>query len=140
MLRVVADTNTVISGLLWRGKPFELLRAAERNELVFCTSPALLAELQDVLTRRKFAARLSALGLTPATAVRIFRDTAIVFPSDSLREVVITDDPDDDAVLACALAAKNPDFIVSGDKHLRKLKEFRGIHIITVSELLIRLS
>ena len=51
----------------------------------------------------------------------------------------ILDDPDDDHVLACAIAAQ-ADFIVSGDRHLLDLKEYQGILIVTSVEAVNRLA
>lgn len=59
-MRVVADTNVVVSGLFWRGAPRQLLDAARAQLVDLYTSPALLAELSDVLLRDKFANRLIA--------------------------------------------------------------------------------
>jgi predicted nucleic acid-binding protein len=55
VLRAVADTNTVISGLLYRGSERSLLEAARSGALALYTSAALLAEIVDVLPRAKFA-------------------------------------------------------------------------------------
>jgi putative PIN family toxin of toxin-antitoxin system len=52
-MRVVPDTNTVVSGLLWQGAPHDLLILASTGEITLYTSPALLAELRDVLNRPK---------------------------------------------------------------------------------------
>lgn len=57
--------------------------------------------------------------------------TAVVHPA--VISPVILDDPDDDQVLACALAAKAA-IIVSGDRHLLDLKEYQGIRIVTAAE------
>lgn len=69
-MRVVADTNTVVSGLLWHGPPRELLDAARSGKIQLFTSSILLAELEDVLGRDKLANRLGLVGLTPAELVR----------------------------------------------------------------------
>ena len=61
-MRVVADTNIVVSGLLWRGNPRRLLEAAREGTIDLFTSAALLAELEDVLSRAKFAQRLVSAG------------------------------------------------------------------------------
>jgi putative PIN family toxin of toxin-antitoxin system len=51
-VRVVLDTNVVISVLLWRGEPFRLFQAIRQNERAqLFTSPALLQEMAEVLTR-----------------------------------------------------------------------------------------
>ena len=54
-MRLVIDTNTVVSGLLWNNAPFHLIQAALRGRVDLFTSRALLLELEDVLPRRKFA-------------------------------------------------------------------------------------
>ena len=64
-MRAVADTNTVISGLLWQGTPRQILDAALYNTIELFTSVALLAEMEEVLHREKFARRLSLANLTP---------------------------------------------------------------------------
>ena len=53
MTRTVPDTNIVISGLLWRGNPRRVLDAARDGIIELYTSPVLLEELEDVLSRKK---------------------------------------------------------------------------------------
>ncbi|NEO52174.1 MAG: putative toxin-antitoxin system toxin component, PIN family [Okeania sp. SIO3B5] len=48
-MRIILDTNTVISGLLWRGKPFEVLELVRSGQVEAYTSEAMLEELLDVL-------------------------------------------------------------------------------------------
>ena len=57
-MRVVADTNVVVSGLLWLGPPRRVLDMAKAGDVHLFTSGELLEELRDVLSRRKFARRL----------------------------------------------------------------------------------
>ena len=57
-MRVVADTNTVVSPFLWGGPPKAVLDTAREGRITLHTTPALLAELEDVISRAKFAARL----------------------------------------------------------------------------------
>jgi putative PIN family toxin of toxin-antitoxin system len=132
--RAVADTNTVVSGLLWRGAPRQVLDAARRGEVLLFISPELLAKLEDVLSRPKFAARLEAAGVTVAELVtgyaaltHLVRLTAI--------EPVIAEDPDDDVVLATAVTAQ-ANFIVSGDRHLLEQGRHKAITILAAAELL----
>src|SRR6266571_5322928 len=56
-VHVVADTNTVVSGLLWYGPPRQVLDAARTGTITLSTSAPLLAELAEVLQRPKFAQR-----------------------------------------------------------------------------------
>ena len=56
-MRVVADTNVIVSGLLWHGPSRQLLNAARQGTVELFTSGALLAELEEVLQREKFIKR-----------------------------------------------------------------------------------
>jgi hypothetical protein len=64
-VRLVLDTNTAISGLLWGGAPSQLIDAAQDQKIELISSLALLAELDDVITRRKFIKQLFCV--TPQT-------------------------------------------------------------------------
>jgi putative PIN family toxin of toxin-antitoxin system len=68
-VRVVADTNTVVSAFLWGGLPAEILAVARERRISLHTSPALLAELEDVLARGKFAARITQVGSSAAQMI-----------------------------------------------------------------------
>lgn len=136
-MKVVADTNTVISGLLWRGVPREILELAHSGKITLYTSPDLLAELADVLERDKFTARLKAAQTTARELVLGYGELAtLVHPTST--PSVIKDDPDDDMILACAIAA-NAEVIISGDSHIKSLKSYQGISILTANELLEKL-
>jgi putative PIN family toxin of toxin-antitoxin system len=136
-VRLVLDTNAAVSGLLWHGNPGKLIDAAQAGRLILCASAPLLAELHGVLGREKFAKHLQARGLT---ATQIFEGytalTTVVVPA--IIPPAIIDDPDDDAVLACAVAAK-ADLVVSGDPHLVKLEQYEGIPIVAPAEAVKRL-
>ena len=136
-MRVVADTNVVVSGLLWHGSPRLLLDKARALELEMFTSIVLLAELEDVLRRRKLARRLALAGVESRDLVLGYAALATVVQSHALAPM-IPDDPDDDAVLACAVAA-HADVIVTGDSHLLRLGQYQGIPVLTADELLSRL-
>ena len=136
-MRVVADTNTVVSGLLWQGAPRKVLDAARNGSVELFTSTALLAELEDVLGREKLALRLALANVEPRELVLGY--AALATPVTPLTvPPIIIEDPDDDAVLACALAAQ-AEVVVSGDNHLLSLKNYLGIGILTAPELLARI-
>lgn len=137
-MRLVLDTNIVISGLLWSGPPAQLLEAAQANEVELFTTRQLLAELTRVLHRTKFANAIVASRLSIEELVLGYADLAIVMEPSSIAPT-ITADPDDDQVLACGLAAKT-DLVVSGDKHLLSLKQYQGMPIVTAAEALQRLT
>jgi putative PIN family toxin of toxin-antitoxin system len=136
-VRVVLDTNTLVSGVISAGgPPRQLLNGARTQAFEMCSSAVLLAELFDVLAREKFAVRLAQAGLSPLIIVSELRRMAyLVAPAEVPR--VIENDPDDDHVIACAVAAR-ADLIVSGDRHLHSLGgQHEGIRIVSPAEALV---
>ena len=134
-MRIVADTNTVLSGLLWQGPPRRLLELARERRITLCTSLTLIAELAEVIARDKFAERVRAAGLSATELVRDYERLAEIVTPKPL-PAPVSRDPDDDHVLACALAGK-AELIVSGDKrHLLVLTEYQGIPIRTATSAL----
>jgi putative PIN family toxin of toxin-antitoxin system len=122
-MKVVFDTNVVASASFWRGKPFDCLVAWSQGRCDGFTSPALLAEYQETIEelRVEYSER------RPVEWAEALADCAsLVFPND----------PDDEMVLECSIAAE-ADCIVSGDKkHLLALGEFRNIPIISPAAFL----
>jgi len=139
-VRVVLDTNTLVSAILSpHGPPRRLLDDARAQVFELCSSPVLMAELLDVVSREKFAQRLAAAELTPLGIVgEIRRLATMATPADVPR--VVTNDADDDHVLACALAAQ-ADLIVSGDRHLLGLGgHYQGIAIMSPAQAMQRIA
>lgn len=128
------DTNTLVSGVISAGgPPRQLLDGARTEAFEMCSSAVLLAELFDVLSREKFAARLTQANLSPMNIVGELRRMALMVTPDNVPRV-IENDPDDDHVIACAVAAQ-ADLIVSGDKHLHNLGgQYKGIRIVSPAE------
>jgi putative PIN family toxin of toxin-antitoxin system len=137
-VRAVADTNTVVSGLLWHGVPRKFLDTVRAGAISLYTSDALLAELVEVLPRKKLAKRVAASGMSAEELARRYALLAQRVTAAEIEPVVLAD-PDDDRVLACALGAQ-ADLIVSGDPHLRNLKAYQGIAIVTAAEALTRIA
>ena len=134
-MRVVADTNIAVSGLLWGGKPRQLLQLAANQQLTILSTDELLDELLDVVSRPRFHKRLLAAGTNAIDLVADYRFLVEVVTQAEIKPTVLAD-PDDDAVIACALGGK-ADYIVSGDDHLLRLKLHQGIPILTVHEILV---
>lgn len=136
-MRCVLDTNTLVSALLWGGVPEQLLAAAAEGRVELFSTEALIGELAGVLTRAKFAPRILRAQRTPSQLLAQYRglveivEPAIIAPT-------VASDPDDDRVLACALAA-GADLIVSGDTDLLNLKHFHGIDIVGIDEAIQRI-
>ena len=131
--RVVFDTNIWISGLLWRGKPYQcrLLARAEIVQHVYCEDMA--AELSGKLSQ--------VFGFTENHIRAVLYDLRQVSErveiSGDLH--VVDADPDDDKFVECALQA-NASLIVSGDHHLLELEEYEGIRILSAAEFVARFS
>ena len=133
-MRIVADTNTVLSGLLWQGPPRQIIDQARAGTVTLHTSLVLLAELAEVIGRGKFTRRILRANLSAARLVEDYRRLAILVEPQPLPSPV-SRDPDDDHVLACALAAEAA-LIVSGDDDLLSLGTFRDIPIRAAREAL----
>lgn len=139
-MRIVLDTNIVLSALLWQGTPHHLLAAIRQQPGVqLYSSKALLEELADVLTRASAAKRLVLIGKSAREVLADYVEAIeLVEPIDVPR--VVSGDVDDDQVIAAAVAAR-ADLIVSGDRrHLLPIGSHQGIAIVEASEALRRLA
>jgi putative PIN family toxin of toxin-antitoxin system len=137
-VRLVLDTNVVLSALLWRGLPYRLLETIrQRPNLQICSSAFLIQELADVLTRPSASKRLALIDKSAGAVLADFVEVVEwVEPAGVLR--VVPNDPDDDHVLAAALFA-HADLIVSGDSDLLTLASYQNIPILTVAQAVERL-
>jgi len=132
-MKVVADTNVVVSGLLWQGAPNRVLKWARRGIIRVLACEETTGELNRVLEYRKFGKRLSTLGTTPQEVLAYFMNLALFVPSPESVPSEILEDPFDNLFLALALE-NSAHLIVSGDHHLLQLREYRHIQIVTPSE------
>ena len=128
-MRVVFDTNVLVSALIWpRRIPAMVVAMARHGRLQSVTSATILDELRRVL--------LEKMRLDPAlveSAIEIFIEhSEIVVPKRRIHAVKT--DPDDNRILECAVEGK-AGVIVTGDHHLLALKSFRDISIMTIREL-----
>jgi uncharacterized protein len=127
-VRAVIDTNVLLSGLLWRGTPHTLMELVRVGTLTFVSSPALLAELARVIARPKFQAVLARSKISAEQTLADLRNLAEIVDAPPLATPV-SRDPDDDAVLALAVASQ-ADLIISGDVDLLVLGVYAGIRIV----------
>jgi putative PIN family toxin of toxin-antitoxin system len=105
-LRFVTDTNVAISALLWGGRPRELLRLAfDPAKLQLFSSPLLLDELQRVLAYPKLQPRIAAIGSSHDALSFHYRSIISVVEPTFIPQRVERD-PDDNHVIAAAIAAK----------------------------------
>ena len=130
--KIVIDTNNLISALGWEGNSRALLRKVIGREYDLFISVKQLTELKRVMDYPKFrfTDEQKIKFLTIISEIAIIVDTKISLD-------VIKEDKDDNVLLECA-AEVDADFIISGDEHLKKLKKFGKIRIVSVSEFLKR--
>ena len=128
-MRIVLDTNVIVSALIWRGTPYELVQMAIDGDIELYTSLPLLDELHEVLMRDHLSSRLGQHHASVDDAVRFYGELAIAVSPLTIPRVV-PGDVDDDQVIATAVAA-HADLLVSGDRHLLVLGSHQSIHIVT---------
>lgn len=132
-LRVVLDTNALVSALLFGGRPGRLLSLWESGRVVPLISREVLLEYARVLGYPKFALGAGDIRGLIEEHVLPFAEMVSV---DKVAEVV-EDDPADDKFLALAVAGR-AGFLVSGDKHLLSLRTYHGVEIVTPGKSLDR--
>ncbi len=130
-MRLLLDTNVVASAMLWGGAPHLLLQAAHEKRVTLFTSTPLLAELTDILGRRKFEKKIEASKLSVDQLVDRYTALCTLVRPTPLSG--IAPDPDDDVVIGTALSAK-VDCIVTGDQPLLSVSTYQGVRLISVSE------
>lgn len=130
-MRLVLDTNVVVSAVLGSGTPSRLIELATEGLLDLCTSDELVAEFAQVLDREHIRRRLEGNRHSIPEVLALYEALAERIASASIGRAAA--DAADDAVLACALAA-GADMIVSGDKRLRNLKTFHRIPIVSPAD------
>jgi len=128
-ITAVLDTNVLVSALVFGGRLTAFVDRIADGSLRIFLSRQLLQELARVLGYPKIARVLLRRGLTAESVIRAMVEAAVIVVAKPLGEIVVTADPSDDAVLACAETA-GVDTIVSGNAHLTELKAFRGIPIL----------
>lgn len=125
MVRAVLDTNVLISAIVFGGVPRQIVEAAVAGAVQLYVSEDTMAEFRDVLARPAF-------GLSPkfvrATVSELGSLAEWVGPTQRIS--VVREDAADNRILECAIAA-SAEYLVSGDKHLLKLKSYSGIEVVS---------
>lgn len=128
--KIVIDTNIYISAIFWGGKPREIIELGRSGYIcIFCSSE-IKKEIDEKL-RLKFK-------LDAEETLHILLDfSTFTTPVKITKRIkAIYDDPDDDKFIECAVAC-GADYIVSGDKHLLRMKEYEGIKIMSAAGFLL---
>jgi putative PIN family toxin of toxin-antitoxin system len=130
-MRIVADTNTLVSGFGWGGPPGQVVDTVLSGQVILVTSPALLGELARVLAYPKLAAIFD----DPALVAAVAEAADTVDPAEHV--TVLADEPGNRVLEAAA--AGRADLIVTGDKAMQELGSFQGIPIVSAAQFVARL-
>lgn len=128
MIKAVPDTNIYVSSIFWEmGNPHKIIELAISKKIEIFTTLEILKELEKVLIRdfetpEDMAIRQINLVLAYSTLI-----------STEEKINAVKDDPDDNKIVECAVAA-NAEYIISGDKHLLRLRAYKQIKIVTAKE------
>ena len=127
--RVVFDTNILFSAVGWLGNPHQCVQAARHGKCLSLTCEPILAELAEKLQLKR---GLEA-GQAAEAAEEIRAFSKVIAVPGALK--VIAADPDDDAILECAVVGQ-AQYLVSGDRHLLAFGSYQGIQIVKAAEFL----
>lgn len=126
-MRIVIDTNVLISGVFFGGLPREILRAVVAQRITACATAEIINEyeeiIQEMINRKQ--GHIDKAILTP-----LIKAMDIIEP---VTHVKICRDPDDDKFIECAKDS-HALYIVSGDKDLLVIEKYENIQIITAKE------
>ena len=133
-LKLVLDTNTLISAFFWEGNEAELFRKIERGRAKLYITSEILKEVEEVIKRTKFNEVMRKANLTPDQIMQkiVSLSHLVIAPKISVK---VCSDEKDNKFLECAESAK-ADYIVSGDEDLLSLKEYKGIPIVKTWKIL----
>jgi len=136
MILAVLDTNVVVSSLLHpSGIPGRIVESWERGLFQAALSKEVLEEIAEVLNRPVIRRKMRVSAGDIRRFLELLVETSVLVSGSLEVESVISDDPDDDVILATAVAS-GADIIVSGDRHLLELKSHRGIPVVSPREFL----
>ena len=131
MIKVVIDTNVFVSAILFDGELDKLINLWKRKKFTFLLSKEILEEYIKVLSYKKFE-------LSDKIIKRIIYEELLPYTKNikvKKRINIIKKDPSDNIFLECALEGR-ANYIISGDKHLLQLKQYKSIKIISFREFI----
>lgn len=133
-MRVVLDTNVLISALLWKGRLISLYNFINERKIILCFSKATLSQLIKVIHYPHIITKAKKEEINFEENIKTLISSSIIVQTKEIPDV-IKEDPFDNNFLACAVSCR-ASFIIFGDKHLLKLKEFQGIPIVSPRDFL----
>ena len=131
-MKIVIDTNVLISGVFFGGPPYQILNAWSEGKIQLAVSEEIVEKYWRV--GKIIAEQFPSIDLKPV--LDLVTIEAELYQAQGLLTPVCSD-PDDDKFLACAIASGSG-IIVSGDKHLLKVSGYQGIEILKPQEFIKR--
>jgi putative PIN family toxin of toxin-antitoxin system len=133
MIRVVVDTNILVSSLLSpKGNEADLILAIQHGVIVPCIMETIVEEYTEVLARRKFKFKPERI----SSMLEVFREKGQMFEPTAIPYV--SPDPTDTKFLQCAFGAL-ADFLVTGNKRHFPASPYGSTHVVSAGELLARI-
>ena len=126
-MRIVIDTNIIASAIFFGGRPRELLELLLQHELSAFITQEIIEEYQGTIEylQNEYPSKRITVPLTQIIAACNMIETT--------SEVKVCRDPDDDKFFACALDSRSL-YIVSGDKDLLAVKQYKDVQVVTVAQ------
>ena len=134
LLKLVLDTNPLVSAVFWEGNEAGLLRKIEQGKAKLYITGEILKEVEEVIKRQKFNEVMRKANLTLDQIMQkiVSLSHLVIAPKLSIK---VCRDERDNKFLECAESAK-VDYIISGDEDLLVLKEYNGIFIVRTWKIL----
>lgn len=131
MMRIVADTNVFLSGIFWKGNfSSQIIELWRDRKIELVSSISIIDELTKNL--RGFKIKMDE-EIVQEWENTILENSLLVEPKEKIE--IVKDDEDDNKFIEAAVAGK-ADYIITQDNHLLRIKEFKGIKILTPKEFL----
>ena len=135
-MKITLDTNVILSSTFWFGDSSKIMEMVEKGGTELILSEDIIEEYKNVLNYEEIQDKIKNKNLEmQRTVEEIITLSKIVEPKSKLD--IIKEDPDYNKILECAVEGK-VDYIISQDKHLLDIKEYKEIKIITPKDFLIK--
>lgn len=131
---VVLDTNVWISAMIWGGTPSKIIKLAEDKKISIQISDEIVSEINQTLTYPKISQIYQGTGVTRQQLIESVLQIGKLTKTEQKIDL-IQQDPTDNKLIECATAA-NADYLISGDKHLLKMRLYKKTKILTAKAFL----
>lgn len=134
-MRIVLDTNVWLSAIFWEGEANKIIVVCERNKVEIIITEDILSEIVGILNKEaKFQRFIENKNQNIEDLIRSILSIATLIET-KIKLDIIKEDPKDNIILEAALDGKS-DYIISYDKHILNMLEFRKIRILKPDEFL----